>query len=149
MTAQAISATRRPKFAAETPLQEFEGVLYSIGRPLAYARTDLRERFPSHDAACDAAVRATEEAVRPLLRHPDPLVRESARVVLARCADYHRADRAEDGAVCAAADRVDEAHTEARVGASLIEQHETGRARGRHPRRPTVAAQPELLGVEA
>ena len=149
MTAPTTIAPRRgPRVADETVPEQVEGHIYGILTELAHARTALRERFPSHDAAADAAVASVVRiAQERLVRHADPAVRLTARAILAFCADYATHDEAEDAEVAAGASRVEWAQLDGRQATGLIELHATGRQRGRLPRRATRAAQPGLLEV--
>lgn len=149
MTAPTTIAPRRgPRVADETLPEQVEGHIYGVLTELASARAALRERFPTHDAAADAAVAQVVRTARTsLLRHDDPLVRLAGRAILAFCADYATHDRLEDAEVGAAAGRVERAAWEGRQSCALIEFAATGRARGRLPRRATKATQPGLLEV--
>ena len=145
MTAQQIERRRGRPVAEETLPERVEGCLYGVSYELIGARRGL-DAAPAHDALADDAVRRIEGYAHAILAQPH-LARSYARAILTACAEYTRADRAEDAHVATATTHVDAARREARTGAALIEMASTGTARGQRVKRPTPADQP-LLAME-
>ena len=142
------STPARPgrKPAEETIPERVEGCLYGVSYELIGARRGL-DAAPTHDALADDAVRRIAGYAHAILGHPDRMVRNYVRAILTACAEYTRADRAEDAHVATATTHVDAARREARTGAALIEMATTGTARGARTKRQTPADQP-LLALE-
>lgn len=102
-------------------LHQLEGHVFEIVAACLHGRT-ARLAWAGHDRLTDEAVRANEAIGRELLSHDDPVVRAWGIRILGNCADYHRADQAEDAEATGLFGLLDEIHATARRIGRWIEK---------------------------
>lgn len=102
-------------------LHQLEGAVYGIAQACLRGRT-ARLAWAGHDRLTDEAVRANETIGRALLGHDDPVVRAFGIRILGNCADYWRADAAEDAEAAILGALLDEIHAAARRIGAWIEK---------------------------